>query len=56
MEGIFAIAVGLIMCESDAPGRKLDVSSVNRIRGQVKNQCIPEVDLQKFFSEESNSE
>ena len=37
MEGIFAIAVGLIMCESDAPGRKLDVSSVNRIRGQVKN-------------------
>ena len=37
MEGIFAIAVGLIMCESDAPGRKLDVSSVNRIRGQVKS-------------------
>ena len=37
MEGIFAIAVGLIMCESDAPGRKLNPSNVNSIRRQVKN-------------------
>lgn len=37
MEGIFAIAVGLIMCESDAPGRKLNASNVNSIRRQVKN-------------------
>lgn len=36
MEGVFAIAVGLIMCESDAPGRQLSVSQVNAIRGQVK--------------------
>jgi len=36
MEGIFAIAVGLIMCESDAPGRQLTESTVNNIRSQVK--------------------
>ena len=37
MEGIFAIAVGLIMCESDAPGRSLTVSNINNIRSQVKS-------------------
>lgn len=37
MEGIFAIAVGLIMCESDAPGRQLTQSTVNNIRSQVKS-------------------
>lgn len=37
MEGIFAIAVGLIMCESDAPSRQLTVANVNSIRGQVKS-------------------
>lgn len=35
MEGIFAIAIGLILCESDAPGRKLNVNGVNSIRRQV---------------------
>jgi len=35
MEGIFAIAVGLIMCESDAPSRQLTVANVNSIRRQV---------------------
>ncbi len=37
MEGIFAIAVGLIMCESDAPSRQLTVANVNSIRRQVSN-------------------
>ena len=37
MEGVFAIAVGLIMCESDAPGRKLDVSSINTVRNRREN-------------------
>lgn len=35
MEGIFAIAVGLIMCESDAPSRQLTGANVNSIRRQV---------------------
>jgi hypothetical protein len=37
MEGIFAIAVGLIMCESDAPSRQLTIANVNSIRRQVSN-------------------
>ena len=37
MEGIFAIAVGLIMCESDAPSRQLTGANVNSIRRQVSN-------------------
>jgi len=35
MEGIFAIAVGLIMCESDAPSRQLTIANINSIRRQV---------------------
>jgi len=37
MEGIFAIAVGLIMCESDAPSRQLTDANVNSIRRQVSS-------------------
>lgn len=37
MEGIFAIAVGLIMCESDAPSRQLTGANVNSIRRQVSS-------------------
>lgn len=35
MEGIFAIAVGLILCESDLPSRQLSVGMVNNIRRQI---------------------
>ena len=35
MEGIFAIAIGLIFCESDLPGRYLTELNVNSIRRQV---------------------
>lgn len=47
MEGVFAIAVGLIMCESDAPGRQLSVSQVNSIRGQVKASMYSRGGFQK---------
>ena len=35
MEGIFAIAIGLILCESDLPSRKLSISEINNIRRQI---------------------
>lgn len=35
MEGIFAIAVGLILCESDLPSRQLTTGQVNSIRRQI---------------------
>lgn len=37
MEGIFAIAVGLIMCESDAPSRRLTAANLNSVRRQVSS-------------------
>jgi hypothetical protein len=49
MEGVFAIAVGLIMCESDAPGRKLDVSSINTVRSQVKNSMYTRAGFTKVL-------
>ena len=49
MEGVFAIAVGLIMCESDAPGRKLDAKSINKIRGQVKNSMYTRAGFTKVL-------
>ncbi len=35
MEGIFAIAIGLILCESDLPSRQLTTGQVNSIRRQI---------------------
>jgi hypothetical protein len=35
MEGIFAIAIGLILCESDLPSRQLTAGQVNSIRRQI---------------------
>jgi len=35
MEGIFAISIGLILCESDLPSRKLSISEINNIRRQI---------------------
>jgi len=49
MEGVFAIAVGLIMCESDAPGRKLDVNSINTVRSQVKNSIYTRAGFTKVL-------
>jgi len=49
MEGVFAIAVGLIMCESDAPGRKLNVSSINTVRSQVKNSMYTRAGFTKVL-------
>lgn len=47
MEGVFAIAVGLIMCESDAPSRQLSVSQVNSIRSQVKSSMYTRAGFEK---------
>tara|TARA_A100001201_G_C4067227_1_gene194553 strand:+ start:84 stop:1223 length:1140 start_codon:yes stop_codon:yes gene_type:complete len=49
MEGIFAIAVGLIMCESDAPGRSLTVSNINNIRSQVKSSMYTRAGFTKVL-------
>jgi len=49
MEGIFAIAVGLIMCESDAPGRQLTESTINNIRSQVKSSMYTRAGFTKVL-------
>jgi len=49
MEGIFAIAVGLIMCESDAPGRQLTASTINVIRSQVKSSMYTRAGFTKVL-------
>ena len=49
MEGIFAIAVGLIMCESDAPSRKLTAANVNSIRRQVGNSMYTRAGFTKVL-------
>jgi len=49
MEGIFAIAVGLIMCESDAPGRQLTAANVNSIRSQVTNSMYTRAGFKKVL-------
>lgn len=49
MEGIFAIAVGLIMCESDAPSRQLTVANVNSIRRQVSNSMYTRAGFTKVI-------
>ena len=49
MEGIFAIAVGLIMSESDAPGRQLTESTVNNIRSQVKSSMYTRAGFTKVL-------
>ena len=49
MEGIFAIGVGLIMCESDAPSRKLNAANVNSIRRQVGNSMYTRAGFTKVL-------
>lgn len=49
MEGIFAIAVGLIMCESDAPSRQLSAANVNSIRRQVSNAMYTRASFTKVI-------